>query len=70
MADSKELITYVTKQVVRYVETPRAERKQQRKASRVQKEHWTIRWFGLAPLGFMVWWKTRWHKVRSSGDSQ
>lgn len=59
MADGSELVKYVTVRVARYIETPKAERKQKRKETKVTKEHWLVRWFGLAPLGLMVWWRSR-----------
>ncbi|WP_020616865.1 YqzE family protein [Paenibacillus daejeonensis] len=65
MADGSELVKHVTKRVVHYVETPKAERKLQRKQTKQikqtkrAKEHWAVRWFGVAPLGIMVWWRAR-----------
>lgn len=46
-----ELILYITKQVVTYMETPKATRKEVKLR---KKEHWVTRWFGLMPFSMKV----------------
>ncbi|QMV43964.1 YqzE family protein [Cohnella cholangitidis] len=57
--DSSEYLKYVTEKVVKYMDpSEEEETKPSRKASR---EPWLTRWFGLAPLGLMMWWGARTH---------
>jgi len=51
MAKSDELVKYITQRVVHYMETPREERKGQRKT----KEPWAVKWFGMLPYGISMW---------------
>lgn len=46
-----ELILYITKQVVTYMETPKSTRKEGKERKR---EHWAVRWFGLMPFSMKV----------------
>lgn len=56
MAKSDEYVKFVTQQFITYMETPREERKQTRKARR---EPWLTRWFGWGPMSIMLWWRGR-----------
>ncbi|MGA8941898.1 MAG: YqzE family protein [Thermoactinomyces sp.] len=47
----EEWITYMLQRFVRYVETPRSERK---KLKQSRKEPWSIRWFGLVPFSMKM----------------
>lgn len=46
-----ELILYITKQVVTYMDTPKSIRKEEKQRSR---EHWVTRWFGLMPFSMKI----------------
>ncbi len=54
--DGSDYLKYVTERVVSYMERPKEEEKEKREAS--GKEPWLTRWFGMAPMGLMVWWAT------------
>lgn len=56
--DGKEYVTFVTKQIVSYMETPKDVRRQSRSEAKQRKEHWAARWFGMAPFGIVLWWRT------------
>lgn len=51
MAKSDELVKYITQRVVRYIDTPKDERKGRAKA----KEPWAMKWFGMIPYAFSLW---------------
>jgi|GEM_PF-1138169 len=53
----QDWISYVIERFLRYVETPKEERRKQR-----QVERWSSKWFGLLPFSAkMMWtqWKSR-----------
>ncbi|MFF2093942.1 YqzE family protein [Paenibacillus sp. NPDC058174] len=64
MASGNDLIKYVTEQVVHYMETPRAERKQTKASARAQREHWMTRWFGVGAMSVLLWWRGRAERQR------
>jgi|GEM_PF-615401 len=64
--DGPEYTRYVAQRLVRYLDTPRAERKQARKEARSVREHWISRWFGWAGFGLVLWWSNR-RPVPSAG---
>lgn len=41
---SQDLVKFLTQELVKYMETPRHQRKQR------TKETWMMRWFGMIPL--------------------
>lgn len=64
MSDGAELLKYVTKRVVTYMEQPKsAELRRERKS---RKEPFLTKWFGqLLPIGIHLWWSGRKNKARS-----
>ncbi|GGG22077.1 YqzE family protein [Paenibacillus abyssi] len=54
-----EYVKYVTERVVHYMETPKEERHRRRAEAKAHKEPWLTQWFGVAPLGLMIWWNGR-----------
>ncbi|SMF78777.1 YqzE-like protein [Paenibacillus uliginis N3/975] len=50
MANSNDLIKYITERVVTYIDTPKEDRKRRR-----GKEPWTVRWFGMIPFSVSLW---------------
>jgi len=59
MADRDELIKLVTQKVVTYMETPQVQRKQERQAAKAAREPWLTKWFGVAPIGIALWWRSK-----------
>lgn len=57
MAKGEELVKFVTQRVVRYIDTPSEVRKQERerRKHRRKSEPWSVRWFGLVPMGLSMW---------------
>ncbi|MCR8643935.1 YqzE family protein [Paenibacillus sp. N1-5-1-14] len=53
MAKSDDLIKYTTVQVVRYLNTPKDERKKA-KAEPKAREPWSTKWFGMIPAAIMM----------------
>jgi hypothetical protein len=60
-----ELVQYITEKVVHYMETPKAERKKNRKLRRA-KEPWLSRWFGVVPFALSMWLDQRKKKRKRS----
>jgi hypothetical protein len=58
-----ELVRYITKRVVNYMETPKEERKQHRELRRT-KEAWMFRWFGIVPFALSMWLEQRKDKLK------
>jgi hypothetical protein len=55
--DGSEYLKYVTEKVVSYIDAPAdPEEKKEKKRSR---EPWLTKWFGVAPMGLMMWWNNR-----------
>lgn len=63
-----DFFTLLTHKVINYVETPRATRKEARKARLQVREPWSTRWFGMIPVSFSIWWRkskiNRWKRLR------
>ncbi|OMF37035.1 hypothetical protein BK133_07435 [Paenibacillus sp. FSL H8-0548] len=59
MANSDEYVKYMTEQLVTYLDTPRAERKQTRSSAKALREPWLTRWFGWGPVSVILWWRGR-----------
>ena len=57
MAGRDEWVKYMTERFVAYMDTPREERKKNRESAKTAKEPWLTRWFGIAPIGFAIWWR-------------
>ncbi|MBO7744887.1 YqzE family protein [Paenibacillus sp. MWE-103] len=58
---TEEYIRYMTDRVVDYMETPQAQRKENRKKAKAAREPWLTRWFGLGGFAISQW-------MRSSRD--
>lgn len=54
-----EYIKYLTQKVVSYMDLPAEVRKEQRNLYKSMREPWHVRWFGMVPLSFIIWWKNR-----------
>jgi len=55
--DGSDLLKYMTERVVKYMDQPKDE--VQEKPAKRSKEPWMTKWFGMAPMGLMVWWGSR-----------
>lgn len=64
MAQGDEIVRYITEQVVKYMELPR----DVRRARRMEKEPWRVRWFGMLPFSFSMWFKSA--RLRSGERKQ
>jgi hypothetical protein len=55
MMEGSDYLKYMTERVVSYLDAPATEEegKLNRKISR---ESWLTRWFGVLPMGLMMWW--------------
>jgi hypothetical protein len=47
---SNEYVKYLTQRIVKYMDTPKIERK----ATKPHKEHWVNRWFGMIPMSLKM----------------
>lgn len=57
MSDKSEYLKYMTERVVSYMESP--DKDKIRQAKKAAREPWATRWFGMLPMGIMMWWKRR-----------
>lgn len=55
MADSEDWVKYVTGRLVNYVDTPKDIRRRTKIEAKAAQEPWLTRWFGMAPMGLMLW---------------
>ncbi len=56
MMDSSEYLKYMTERVVSYLDNPAEEESDEPQPNRkVSREPWLTRWFGVIPMGFMMW---------------
>lgn len=53
--DYDKLVRYMAERFTRYLETPAEERRKLRRERARAKPAWTVRWFGLLPLGIKHW---------------
>ncbi|WP_239615384.1 YqzE family protein [Cohnella mopanensis] len=75
--DSSEYLKYMTEKVVKYIDSPTEADAEETKPNRkISREPWLTRWFGMAPMGIMMWWGSRTNRnqethpeVRSVNDS-
>lgn len=58
--DSSEYLRYMTEKVVSLIDNPQAE--QEEHVKKRTPEPWLSRWFGVAPMGIMMWWGNRRNK--------
>lgn len=58
MAKSDDLIKYTTERVVRYLNTPKDERKKAKSAPKF-REPWSTRWFGMIPFAIGMIFKSK-----------
>ncbi|AJY77375.1 YqzE family protein [Paenibacillus beijingensis] len=64
MAESEDWIKYMTGRFVTYVDTPRDIRRETKKAAKAVQEPWLTRWFGMGPMGMMLWMRGIWRDRR------
>jgi len=67
--DGSEYLKYVTEKVVGYLDRPADDEIRVRPPKRT-KEHWATRWFGMAPLGVMVWWGARAERKKTRPEAR
>ncbi|MFD1736522.1 YqzE family protein [Bacillus salitolerans] len=54
-----DLLKFVTQQLVTYLDSPKDQRKQVKRARKSSKTPLVSRWFGVVPFGFMMFFKKR-----------
>jgi len=55
----QEYVQYITEQLVEYIETPVADRKQAKKEAKAMKEQWLPKWFGVGGASLLMWIKKK-----------
>jgi hypothetical protein len=50
-------LKYVTESVVTYMDAEAEE--EAKPIKKLSREPWLTRWFGVLPMGFMMWWANR-----------
>ena len=65
--DSSEYLKYVTERVVSYMEIPgQTDEEEEKPNKKLSREPWLTRWFGMAPMGLMMWWGNRVDKKKNT----
>ncbi|WEK55486.1 MAG: YqzE family protein [Candidatus Cohnella colombiensis] len=69
MSSKTKYVRYMTEKVVRYLDQApeQVEKRQERKRMR---EPWLTRWFGVVPMGMLMWWRTVDHKREKSNVAE
>ncbi|MGD7009412.1 YqzE family protein [Metabacillus sp. 84] len=56
---SNDYIKYVTQQVVKYMDTPKEQRQQEKEIKKETRTPFWFKWFGVLPISIMLWVKKR-----------
>jgi len=59
MSIMRDLAKLAAEKLIYTLETPREVRREQKAQRRVQREPWTMRYFGMLPMSLHVWWSGR-----------
>ncbi|WP_234410410.1 YqzE family protein [Caldalkalibacillus mannanilyticus] len=51
---SQDLIKYLTRELVQYVDTPKDERQKRKEARKTQNSSWSYHWFGVIPIAIKL----------------
>ncbi|SDW08779.1 YqzE-like protein [Marininema mesophilum] len=65
---SQEYIKFLTQRMVRYMDTPKIERREARRERREKQPSWSTRWFGMIPFGVSMYARKQ-KKRLTRGDS-
>jgi hypothetical protein len=52
-----DLVKYLTQQFVTYLDSPKDHRKQVKNTKKSSQPPFILRWFGIIPFGFMMFFK-------------
>lgn len=58
MAD-QDYVKYMTQRIVKYMDTPKEERKQQRRKKKEQNVNYSNKWFGVLPFAFRLFFQRK-----------
>lgn len=53
--DSSEYLKYMTERVVSYLDSNETD-EEVKSVKKMSREPWLTRWFGVLPMGLMMWW--------------
>lgn len=56
---TNDYVKYMTQQFVKYIDTPRDERKERKEVRKETKTPASQQWFGILPYGFRLWLKQK-----------
>ncbi|ADV93210.1 MULTISPECIES: YqzE family protein [Bacillus] len=56
---TNDYVKYMTQQFVKYIDTPRDERKERKEVRKETKTPASQQWFGILPYGFRLWLKRK-----------
>jgi hypothetical protein len=57
--DSTDYLKYMTERVVSYMEIPAEPEEDIKLRKKLSREPWLTRWFGVLPMGLIMWWGNR-----------
>ncbi|MDA8351972.1 MAG: YqzE family protein [Firmicutes bacterium] len=58
---TQDFLKYLVQEMVKYMDTPRDRRREERISRKQQRPSWGVRWFGMVPFGMKMFT----HKQRS-----
>ncbi|MBT9249756.1 YqzE family protein [Bacillus halotolerans] len=56
---TNDYVKYMTQQFVKYIDTPKDERKERKEVRKKTKTPASQHWFGILPYGFRLWLKRK-----------
>jgi hypothetical protein len=58
-------LKYMTERVVSFLDTP-SEEEEAKLDKKISREPWLTRWFGVIPMGLMMWWAQKANKKKKT----
>ena len=56
---NEDYVKYMTQRIVKYMDTPKDKRKQQRKERKEQNVNYSNKWFGVLPFAFRLFFQRK-----------
>lgn len=66
----EEWVKFVTQKFVTYIDTPKEQRRLTRTSAKTQREPWLTKWFGVAPMGIALWYRSCKARIRAYAQSR
>ncbi|PTM59327.1 YqzE family protein [Desmospora activa] len=67
---SQDYIKFLVQEMVRYMDTPKQERKETRRQRKEQRPSWATHWFGMVPHSVKMFTDKQRHRFLRNGGSK